>query len=118
MHDAMKKLDDIRLSGNDRAALAEATKLLRENYPIESIILFGSKSRGDDDPESDIDLLLLTTRPMSRPECHAISDDLFPIQLKYDVVLSPVIVSAEEWRSGLVSVLPIHDEVEEQGVVA
>jgi predicted nucleotidyltransferase len=114
----MKMLDDIQLPGNERAAIAEATKLLRENYPIKSIILFGSKSRGDDDPESDIDLLLLTTRTMTRAECHAISDDLFPIQLKYDVVLSTLIVYSDEWISGLISVLPIRDEVEEQGVIA
>ncbi len=114
----MKKLDDIELSGRERGAIKDATRLLREKYPIESIILFGSKSRGDDDPESDIDLLVITTRPMSREERHAISDLLFPIQLQHDVLLSLLIVHAEEWRSGLISVLPIHDEIEEQGVRA
>ena len=99
-------------------AIEEATKLLREKYPIESIILFGSKSRADDCPESDIDLLVTMTRPMARAERHAISDLLFPIQLQYDVLLSLLIVHSEEWRSGLISVLPIHDEIEEQGVRA
>jgi predicted nucleotidyltransferase len=114
----MKKLDDIPLSNAERAAIGEAGRLLRAKYPIESIVLFGSKSRGDDDPESDIDLLVLTSRLLTREERHEISDLLFPIQLQYDVVISPLIVHAEEWESGLISVLPIRYEVEEQGVPA
>jgi predicted nucleotidyltransferase len=112
----MKKLSDINLSDDEIVAIEEATKLLRNSFPVEEIILFGSKSRGDDDPESDIDLLVLTTRALTRKERHHLSDVLFPIQLKYDVVLSPLVVSAKEWRYGLISVLPIHDEIETQGV--
>jgi predicted nucleotidyltransferase len=114
----VKNLDDIRLSDPERCAIEEAARLLRANYPVKSIVLFGSKSRGDDDPESDIDLLVLTTRLLTREERHEISDLLFPIQLRHDVVISPLIVHAEEWESGLISVLPIHAEVTEQGVSA
>ena len=114
----MKNLDDIPLSDVERVAIGEAARLLRAKYPVKSIVLFGSKSRSDADPESDIDLLVLTTRLLTREERHDISDLLFPIQLQHDVVISPLIVHAEEWESGLISVLPIHDEVEEQGVLA
>ena len=83
---------------------------------MEEMILFGSKARGDDDPESDIDLLVVTSRRFSTAERHAVMDALFPIQREYDVVLSPVVVATEDWRSGILSVLPIHTEVDEQGV--
>jgi len=43
-------------------------------------------------------------------------DALFPIQLRLDVVLSPVFVEAREWREGVVSVLPIRQEIEDHGV--
>jgi hypothetical protein len=43
---------------------------------------------------------------------------LFPLQLSHDVVLSVVIVHVEEWSSGIVSALPIHDEILEQGAAA
>jgi len=35
---------------------------------VDSIILYGSKVRGDDTPESDIDLLVLAGRPFTPDE--------------------------------------------------
>jgi predicted nucleotidyltransferase len=98
-------------------AIEEARLLLQSRFPVEQLILFGSKARGDDDEESDIDLLVLTSRPLSRAERYAVSDSLFPIGLRHDVIFSPLIVSREEWESGIVSVLPIHDEILEHGVL-
>jgi len=114
----VKKLGDVRLKDADRSAITEALAVLRQSLPVEMVVLFGSKSRGDDDPESDIDLLVLTQRSVSRAERHAAVDALFDIQLRHDVVLSPLIVAAEEWRTGMLSALPIHDEVEEHGALA
>lgn len=113
----MKQIGDVRLKDEDRRAIAEAVEVLQKSLPVAQVVLFGSKSRGDDDPESDIDLLVLTHRPVSRAERHAAVDALFDIQLRHDVVLSPLVVAAEEWRAGMLSALPIHDEVEEHGVI-
>lgn len=114
----MKTIAEIPLHPTDRAAIGDAVELLRRQFPVEAIILFGSKARGDDDPESDIDLLVLTTRDLAGSERHAVIDALFPLQLRHDVVLSLLILSAEEWRRGTASALPIHDEIIEQGVAA
>ena len=114
----MKTIAEIRLHPRDRAAIDEAAELLRRRFPVEAVILFGSKARGDDDGESDIDLLVLTTRDLPSSERHAVIDALFPVQLRHDVVLSVVILNAEEWRHGTASALPIHDEITEQGVAA
>jgi predicted nucleotidyltransferase len=114
----MKGVQDIELSEKDRKAIIEAARVLRECFPIEGIILFGSKVRGDDDDESDIDLLVLTSRKMSWKERATITDALFDIQLVNDVVISTLIVDNEEWDSGLYQVLPIHDEVLREGVAA
>jgi len=114
----MKKIAEIQLHARDRAAIDDAADLLRRRFPVAGIILFGSKARGDDDSESDIDLLVLTSRALSRRERHAMTDALFPLQLQYDVVLSVLILPVQEWEQGIVSVLPIHDEILEQGVAA
>jgi predicted nucleotidyltransferase len=107
----MKKIAEIALHARDRAAIDEAAALPRKRLSVLDVILFGSKARGDDDSESDIDLLVLTSRELSWSERHAITDALFPLQLRHEVVLSLLILPAREWESGVASVLPIHDEI-------
>jgi predicted nucleotidyltransferase len=49
------------LSGTERAAITAYVQAIRKQYPerIQAVALFGPKARGDDDPESDIDLLII-----------------------------------------------------------
>jgi predicted nucleotidyltransferase len=114
----MKKLDELRLKEHEKKAVIEASKLLREKFPVESVILFGSKARGDDDPESDIDLLLLTTRPISWRERKAIIDSLFDIELSYDVVISILDTPLAAWSEGIFTLFPIYEEIQNQGAQA
>ena len=114
----MQTLDRIQLKANDRQAIEAAIRLLKQKYPVESVVLYGSKARGTDDPESDIDLLLLTSRELSWRERDAITDALYDIQLRYGVVISTLVVSTSEWLEGRYSVLPIRDEVDCYGVAA
>ena len=79
-------------------------------------MLFGSKARGTDDPESDIDLLVLTSRELDRCERNALIDALFDIELENDVVISPIVLPLTEWEGGICRVLPIRDEIDRDGV--
>ena len=112
----MRTLDDLSLKDNEREAIREATRTLKEKFPVKEVILFGSKARGDDDPESDIDLLLLTTRPIHWKERHSIVEALFDIEMKYDVVISIIVNSVNDWQTGLSSLLPIHEEITQEGI--
>ena len=114
----MKTLDDIRLSPKDRSATQAAAAVLREKFPIEQIILFGSKARGDDDAESDIDLLVLTRDTMTSPETDAIPRVLFDLELEHHVLFSALVLRTGEWHEGVYQVLPIRREVERGGVAA
>ncbi len=115
---AMRTLKDIPLNERDRQAIERAAAILRERFPVERVVLFGSKARGDDDPESDIDLLILTSRPMSHAEQDAMTDALFGLQLELDVAISTLITPTKEWEHGLAQVLPIRHEVDRDGVAA
>ena len=55
----VKTLEDIR------RVLQAHRQTLRERYGIELIGLFGSWVRGEERPESDIDVLVAFTRPIS-----------------------------------------------------
>ncbi len=113
----MKSLADIELSSRDRQAIEAAVRLLRDNFPVEQVILFGSKARGVGGEDSDIDLLILTSRCLSWNEQNAVTDLLFDIQLTHDVLISTLILPTREWSQGPYIVLPIDDEIERDGVI-
>lgn len=114
----MRTLADIPLSATDREAICAATALLRARFPATRILLFGSKATGRDDLESDIDLLVLTSRRLSWRERDAVTDALFDVEMEHRVVLSTLVLSEDEWERGPYRVLPIYDEIGRHGVAA
>jgi predicted nucleotidyltransferase len=114
----MRRLADIQLRSADRAAIVAASAMLRERFPVTSVHLFGSKATGRDDAESDIDLLVLTSRPLAWRERDAITDALFDIETEFDVVISTMVIDEHEWLHGPYQVLAIRDEVDRDGVAA
>lgn len=113
----MKTLEDIILHESDRQAVRRATDSLRQRFPISRIVLFGSKARGDDDGESDVDLLVLTARPLDALEKDAVMDAIYQTQLDFGVVLSPMVVDQAQWNGPLWSLLPVKAEIEREGVL-
>ncbi len=112
----MRTIDKVPLTANERQAIEAAAAALRARFPVTDIVLYGSKARGDSEPEFDIDLLVLTARPLDDEEQERIWSDLHEISMRFDVLLSSLTVEARSWREGVHSVLPIHTEVEREGV--
>ncbi len=112
----VKTLDEVALTANERQAIEAAAATLRARFPVTDIVLYGSKARGDSDPESDIDLLVLTSRPLDHDEQSGMWSHLHEISTLFDVLLSPLTVEARSWREGVHSVLPIRAEAEREGV--
>lgn len=73
---------------------------------------------GDDDIESDIDLLVITAELVTWNERKTIDNALYKIELKYDLIISILITSVLKWTEGTFSVLPIYHEILTQGVIA
>jgi len=113
----MDTYDLTLLKENDRNAVEEAARILRGHFPVTRLVLFGSKAAGVDDPESDIDLLVLTSRELPWRERDEVVNSLFDTQLKYDVVFGVMVVTEREWDEGLSTVLPIHTEIEKHGAL-
>jgi uncharacterized protein len=104
------------LSANDRAAITEAAEILADRLPVERMVLYGSKARGDDRADSDIDLLILTSRPLSVVEGFQVTDLLQPVQHRYHCIISPLRLSADEWYQGVYQVLGIRHEIDRDGI--
>jgi predicted nucleotidyltransferase len=113
---AMKRLNDVALEAPQREALSALQSTLRREFPIQTLVLYGSGVRGEADAESDLDLLVVTGRPLSRWERHQITDVVFEINLRLDTNLSTLVVDSTAWETGPLSVLPLRDEILREGV--
>ena len=113
----MKSLQQAPLLQREREAVEAAVRILKMKFPIDQVILFGSKARGDADVYSDIDLLLLTARLLHWTEEKAIVEALFDVGMAYDVLFSPLCVSSKEWEGDLFQELPIYQEICRDGAV-
>jgi predicted nucleotidyltransferase len=114
----MTKLDQIPgLTDNERGALADYLVRLQETCGnrLQQVVLFGSKARGDSDPESDIDLLVVL-----QGELDGLKDRLvdlsYDISLHYGVVLSDLVVGEQRYHWMRRYREPLLFEVEREGV--
>lgn len=114
----MRTLDDLSLKEREKKAIREATRLLKAKFPVKEVVLFGSKARGDDDPDSDIDLLLVTTRSLDWRERQAIIHALFDLGMENDVIFSILDTTESDFDKGIFTAFPIYKEIKKEGVAA
>jgi len=98
---------------HDRIKIAREFAEAIKSDDIKLIILFGSVARGDDDEESDIDILIVS--PIAdkiKPEIHKIAIDII---LEKDEVISPRLMSEDEFQK--VEDYPFLSNVLKEGVV-
>ena len=110
-------IDHLRLGSAERIAVLEAEQRLKKLFPVDRVIVFGSAARGKADDESDIDLLVITSKPATHAMRDAMSDEIFEVNLEHGTNLSIVVVEARSWESGLLSSTPLHAEIARDGVM-
>lgn len=89
-----------QLSATERAVLkrfaAQAQEVLGDN--LGSIILFGSRARGDARPDSDVDLLLIVKNIENlSPALEGLDDVVLDLLLQYGLLLAIVPVEESEY---------------------
>jgi len=113
----MKSFESTSLMKNESDAIKAAIRMLKSEFPVTKVILFGSKARGDYDEHSDIDLLVVTSRLLHWKEEKAIVGALFDIGMKYDVIFSPLFTFVAEWENGIFKEFPVYQEISRDGAV-
>jgi predicted nucleotidyltransferase len=103
------------LTANEKAALQELKERLTRDFQLVEMRLFGSRARGEGDPESDLDVLIILEASDWKIE-DQIYNLAFELDLKYDVVLSTIIYSREEFDSPLNRASGLYVELERDGV--
>jgi len=101
----------------DKAILDRCLTAIRSVDPTADVILFGSRARGDADPDSDYDLLVLTDGEVGLQHEDRILRALFPIELDTGAVLTFLLHNKQTWSSPIYQAMPIHQNIDREGIV-
>ncbi len=88
------------------------TQVLKEDENA-SLILFGSRARGDYREDSDWDVLVITDKEANAQLKRKIYEDIYEVELEYMQPVSTIIFEKEKWRS--MSITPLYKNVAAEG---
>ncbi|RJR43777.1 MAG: nucleotidyltransferase domain-containing protein [Desulfobacteraceae bacterium] len=101
---------------NREELLKDIRQAVSEIEPDAEIILYGSRSRRDSNPESDWDLLILVDGPLNDERTDRIRHRLYEVEWKSGEVISSIVRNQEEWNSAIYRALPFHQRVQREGI--
>jgi len=103
------------LKKNEEVAIRSLKEALSERFNLIEFRLFGSKARGNDTSESDIDVMIEIDEV--NPDIKSqIYDIVFEINLKNDTFISTVIFGKKEIEDGPMAESPIYKIIQKEGV--
>lgn len=102
------------------AATNQILKLIKDTVaqtePGASVILYGSYARGDNNEDSDIDLLVLVNKDvLTIQDKDRITYPLYKIGIKTDTIISPIVYTKSAWANHRVT--PFYENVRREGRV-
>jgi predicted nucleotidyltransferase len=107
----------LKLKSSDAAALEEFLRSLRSalGKNLLEAKLFGSKATGKDQPDSDIDVLIVVNRNGVEIEDQVL-DIAFSVNLKHDVYISPRVVDRSILADPVWSITPFLQAIAKEGI--
>jgi predicted nucleotidyltransferase len=78
-----------------------------------SVILFGSRARGDYRDDSDWDILVLTNKEVDGKLKSRISDEIYDLELEYIQPVSTIIYNRDQWNK--LQITPLFENVAKEG---
>jgi len=84
--------------------------------PSAEIVLYGSRARGDAEPDSDWDLLILIDAPADDQHRQRIRRGLYDIEWDTGQVITSIVHTRGEWNDSLRETTPFHRNVQREGV--
>ncbi|MBB3109119.1 putative nucleotidyltransferase [Paenibacillus phyllosphaerae] len=85
----------------EQQAIYELISMLKRYFKVKQVILFGCKSRGDYNIDSDIDVVIIVGEERTTENRWKVSDIQFENNLKYDVPISCRYYSENDWNAGV-----------------
>jgi predicted nucleotidyltransferase len=91
--------------------------LLAMRVPVRRVILFGSRARGDADPQSDLDVVVILEDSAGPEARAAVSECAWEAGFEHGIVVAPVVFTRKEWEEGPERESLLVKAVEAEGVV-
>lgn len=92
-------------------------KTVQDIVPEAEVVLFGSRAQHRELPDSDYDLLVLLEAEDAPALKQKVRDALYDLALEHDVVVSAFIYSRRRWNDPAWRIMPLHERVEEEGIL-
>ena len=110
--------DILDLSNNEILAINEFSNRCKKILKADllEIKLFGSKAKGTGDPESDIDILIIT-KEINIKQKDLIFEIAADINLNYDILIVPITIEGKIYYSPLSQVTNFYKSTQEEGIV-
>jgi predicted nucleotidyltransferase len=74
--------------------------LLLRRVRLHRMILFGSRARGDADPQSDMDVVVILDGVADNDPKNYVSDCAWEVGFEHGIVVVPVVFTRKEWENG------------------
>jgi predicted nucleotidyltransferase len=104
------------VTSRDRLILERLKARVAERLPLRRVVLFGSRARGDNEPDSDIDVLVVLEGSVSRESEEYVRFCAWELSYENGVVIFPLVVARTEWEEGLTSATSLAVAVGREGV--
>ena len=100
----------------DREIPNDFKRRLQERLPLDRLILFGSRARGDADPDSDMDVLVVLNAPVDWTAQKTVSECAWEACVLKGIVLTPIAVYKKDWEEGVESSSLLAIAVRQEGI--
>ncbi len=98
------------------AVIRKIKKLARKEFPESEIFLYGSRARGDNQNDSDWDLLVLLDTPeISFNRETKIINDFYELELDLGEAFSPLIYRKSDWEEKYLHT-PLFENISREGI--
>lgn len=112
----MKSMNETLLMDREKAILQAVQGTIKALLPDATVILFGSRARGDAAADADWDILVLTATADWKTEKRVWSA-LYDIELDENIILNVLVIERVEWEYKLFDGHPLKRNVEKEGVL-
>jgi len=101
----------------DKKLLRDFKQVITALVPDATILLYGSRARGNPAPQSDYDLIILTEQQVPPEIATRLQDAIYDFELDRQAVLSVLFYLRGEWDAPRTLAMPFRRRVEEEAVL-